>query len=261
MFTYIKITIICAIIYCFGATGLCITMDPVKSDNDYINYGTQHECVLPIMGNYNDPLNTPYRASCVLIEDYYFLTAAHILEGSNKPIILFDNNPYKCASFIVHDKFIRGNTGFYDIAIGKLDKPIKLNFYPSFYDGTDETGKVSSQAGFGSPGNFLTGFDKNIPANKKRAGSNVISRIEKHLLICRNNDRPKTELECLITPGDSGGGLFIDQKLAGIHSCVFASDGVADSNYGDESGHTRISYYINWININKQLLENRLSDE
>lgn len=261
MFSYIKKIIICIFILLYSITSYSITIDPDRSDDEYLNYGAQHECVLSIVGNYKDELHTPYRGSCVLIEDYYFLTAAHILDGSDKPMILCDKNIHLCSSFIIHDKFLRGNTGFYDIAIGKLETPIKLNFYPSLYDETNEVGKISSQAGFGSPGNFITGFDKNIPANKKRAGSNIINRIEKHLLICTNNDRPKTALECLITPGDSGGGLFIDKKLAGIHSCVFASDGLTDSNYGDESGHTRISYYIDWINTNKQLLEKAHTNE
>jgi len=255
MFTYILKIIICISILLYSTTSYSITMDPVRSDDEYLNYGAQHECVLSIIGNYKDELHTPYRGSCVLIGDYYFLTAAHILDGSDKPMVLFDKNIYPCSSFIIHDKFLRGKIGFYDIAIGKLEIPIKLNFYPNLYNETNEVGKVSSQAGFGSPGNFITGFDKNIPANKKRAGSNIINRIENHLLICTNDDKPKTSLECLITPGDSGGGLFIDKKLAGIHSCVFASDRLTDSNYGDESGHTRISYYIDWIDTNKQLLE------
>jgi len=59
-----------------------------------------------------------------------------------------------------------------------------------------------------------------------------------------------TNLEYCISHGDSGGGLFIDQKLAGINSIVLASDKNPDSNYGDESGHTRISKYKDWIEDN-----------
>jgi len=54
-------------------------------------------------------------------------------------------------------------------------------------------------------------------------------------------------MEFLIASGDSGGGLFIDKKLAGITSCVMTTDGNTDSNYNDERGHTRISQHINWI--------------
>jgi hypothetical protein len=41
--------------------------------------------------------------------------------------------------------------------------------------------------------------------------------------------------------------LFIENKLAGINSFVAADDGKPNSNYGDESGHTRMSLYYNWI--------------
>ena len=61
-----------------------------------------------------------------------------------------------------------------------------------------------------------------------------------------NRNNP-TELEFLISHGDSGGGLFIDGQLAGINSSVLSKDGKTDSNYGDESCHTRISRYKDWL--------------
>ena len=64
----------------------------------------------------------------------------------------------------------------------------------------------------------------------------------------KNNER-MTELEFLIGSGDSGGGLFLDGKLAGINSCVLAIDKKPNSTYSDESGHTRVSKYIDWINL------------
>jgi hypothetical protein len=35
--------------------------------------------------------------------------------------------------------------------------------------------------------------------------------------------------------------------LAGVNSSVLSKDGNTDSNYGDESCHTRISRYKEWI--------------
>ena len=59
------------------------------------------------------------------------------------------------------------------------------------------------------------------------------------------------DLEYLIAPGDSGGGVFIDfgsgPLLAGIHSFGAAWDGLVDSDYGDASGHTRVSVFNSWI--------------
>ena len=51
----------------------------------------------------------------------------------------------------------------------------------------------------------------------------------------------------MISHGDSGGGLFIDNKLAGINSLVMSSDGKPDSSWTDESGHTRVSKFVSWI--------------
>lgn len=235
--------------------GLCITIDPKNTDAQHLEYGLQHECVLPIYGFYEGPNgNIPYTGSCVLIDENHFLTAAHILYASLEHQVIFEQQKHDCIYITVHHQFVPNKkNGFYDIAIGKLSKPIKLNFYPELYNQSDEIGKISSQAGYGFPGNFIKGYDKTITNNIRRAGSNIISQINNHLLICRNNDMPHTSLESLITPGDSGGGLFIDSKLAGIHSCVFSTDGTTDSDYGDESGHTRISNYIEWINNNKNL--------
>lgn len=61
------------------------------------------------------------------------------------------------------------------------------------------------------------------------------------------------ELEYLVFLGDSGGGLFIEDEngetvLAGLHSFTWPRlDGIVDSDYGDASGHTRISAYADWI--------------
>lgn len=234
---------------------MSMTIDPMNSDKDHIIYGSEHECVLLLSGFY-EGFNgkIPYSGSCVLIDNQHFLTAAHILHTSIEHYVVFKEEKYDCSYIVIHKNFMPKKNGFYDIALGKLKSPIKLNFYPELYDQQDEIGKISSQAGFGFPGDFATGYNKKTNLQiMRRAGSNIVAEIEKHLLICRNNDIPRTSLESLITPGDSGGGLFIGAKLAGIHSCVFATDGATDSDYGDESGHTRISNYIEWINSNKNL--------
>ena len=69
--------------------------------------------------------------------------------------------------------------------------------------------------------------------------------------VCSHGAKDCTNLEFLICNGDSGGGLFIDGKLAGINSCVVATDGNANSDYGDETYHTRISELQEWIKENQ----------
>ena len=71
------------------------------------------------------------------------------------------------------------------------------------------------------------------------------------MLVCSasvHSDKNITKMEFLIASGDSGGGLFIDNKLAGINSCVMAVDRSPQSKYNEESGHTRVSKFLGWIN-------------
>ena len=51
----------------------------------------------------------------------------------------------------------------------------------------------------------------------------------------------------MISPGDSGGGMYIGNKLAGINSFLMAIDKVPDGTYGDDSAFTRVSLYVDWI--------------
>jgi hypothetical protein len=74
------------------------------------------------------------------------------------------------------------------------------------------------------------------------------------MLICSPSypqDSNRTSLEFFIASGDSGGGLFIDSRLAGINSCVMAIDRSPKSKYNEQSGHTRIQKFISWIEENK----------
>jgi hypothetical protein len=59
-------------------------------------------------------------------------------------------------------------------------------------------------------------------------------------------------LEGCVTPGDSGGGVFIQQGsqyyLAGVISTLGTLDNVADGSYSDASGFGRVSAALPWIN-------------
>ena len=136
-----------------------------------------------------------------------------------------------------------------------VSKPLKLDYYPKLYSNKNETGKVCGLSGYGYHGDFNTGWISSTFDNSRRAGSNIIDGIDKNVLKYSVHTTDKTELEFLISPGDSGGGLFIDQKLAGIHSYVYATDGKSDSDYGDVGCSTRVSDYIEWIDKTKQLMK------
>lgn len=231
------------------------TIDPNVQDSKYLEYGAKHKCVLPIMGIMDDGLNSNFRGSCVVIDKYHILTAAHVVSDSITQNVIYNNQAYVCCIVAIHSKFNRTKMGANDIAIAKLSKPIELDFYPELYSGNDEKGKVCSIAGYGYTGNFKTGYNIKKYDNKKRAGSNVISGIKNNVLVFNLRDNPKTSLEFMICPGDSGGGLFIDNKLAGINSFIYDKNGKANADYNDTGCSTRISVYIDWIQDTKKIID------
>ena len=220
------------------------TIDPNTSDSKYIEYGSKFESVVKICCFDGKGKSC---GSAVIIDPHWIVTAAHVVENCKSWKITHNDKEYDLKKVFIHDSYNTNIFGEYDIALGYSVDPIVLDHYPSLYDTNDEVGKICSIAGWGLTGNFNTGVIKSD--NKKRAGSNFVDKIEKKVLICSPSRRNQkcTELEYLICSGDSGGGLFIDGKLAGIHSSVLGYDGKPDSTYGDESCHSRVSLYVDWI--------------
>lgn len=224
------------------------TIDPKTPDHKYIEYGQKYECVVGLCGEYED--GSHYCASAVIIKPKWILTAAHVINRSKRCAIRLNGQQRNISKIICHQDFKANNFGYYDIAIGYSDEPLDIKVYPKLYNEKDEIGKVCAMVGFGITGTFDTGGV--ISDSKKRGGSNIIDKVDRDLLICSPSKTRQntTQLEFLISSGDSGGGLFIDGRLAGINSCVMATDGKPDSTYSDESGHTRIVKYIDWIENN-----------
>lgn len=219
------------------------TIDPTVPDEKYVEYGKSFNYVVSLCGQSVD--GKQYCASAVIIKPKFILTAAHVVKDAQTGFITLDGKKYKVEYFHYPEDYNHNQFGKYDIAIGRLEESVELKFYPPLYKDNDEVGKICCISGFGLTGTFNTGA--NISDNKRRAGSNIIDYIDKDLLICSpsKTDR-RTSLEFLIASGDSGGGLFIDGKLAGINSCVIA-DKTPNSDYKTEAGHTRISNFIEWI--------------
>ncbi len=56
-------------------------------------------------------------------------------------------------------------------------------------------------------------------------------------------------LELLTAFGDSGGPVFIGSEVAGVNSFIVDYNGDdLFANYGDYTGHTRVSAFADWIN-------------
>jgi hypothetical protein len=229
------------VIICYAGT-----IDPNTSDSEHIKYAKDFVYVGKIVGI--SEKNETFSGSCVAINDHHILTAAHVVKGSRFCAIIINDKTIALKKIIIHKDFDSKKFGKADIALGYCEQKISLSFYPDLYTEKDEVGKLCCMAGYGKTGTFETGATKYD--SKKRAGSNFVDYIDKDMLICspsKAKTKKSTSLEFLIASGDSGGGLFIDNKLAGIHSCVMAIDKSPSSKYNEESGHTRISIFADWV--------------
>lgn len=228
------------------------TRDPDTKDEKYLEFGQKFPFVRRLRARESNPAD-PMRiitwyGSAVMIKPHWIVTAAHVVNNVSAPTILSDAaDPveYPLSHVISHPKFDDGRNGYFDIALGYSEKDLGLDFYPGLYTDSDELGKQATIAGFGFQGTFHTGMVEQD--NKRRAGSNTVSGLDRSVLVCDPSRHNRTSLEFLITPGDSGGGLFIGNKLAGIHSFLMAKDGKPDGTYTDESAHTRVSLYADWV--------------
>lgn len=230
------------------------TIDPNTPDDKYLKYAQDFKYIYKICGTYND--GQLFCASAVAIAPNWILTAAHVVENQRTCLVHKNDKAHIVREIFIHKDFEKTQFGFADIAIGYVSDDLGLDFYPPLYEDIDEVGKICSISGYGLTGTFDSGVIKSD--QKQRAGSNFIDSIDKDLLICSIANHKKTALEFLIASGDSGGGLFIGNKLAGINSCVLAKDKNPNSNYGDESGHTRISKFVPWI---KEIIKKKRVDK
>jgi hypothetical protein len=226
------------------SAGICGTIDPNTPDSKYVEYGDKFVSVVKLCCFDGKGLSC---GSAVVIHPNWVITAAHVVENCHSWTVNIGEHKYNLTKMIPHKEYKSEVFGFADIALGYSENPIELDFYPELYEQEDEVGKLCSIAGWGFTGTFHTGTKSHD--GKRRAGSNFIDKTERHVLICSpsKQDEKTTQLEFLICSGDSGGGLFIGNKLAGINSSVVGYDGKSNSTYGDESCHTRVSLYSQWV--------------
>lgn len=229
------------------------TRDPNTPDEKYLAFGKEFPFVVRIKATV--PCDKPdckikehdQFGSAVIIRGHWIITAAHVVFGSTQQAVIADTGEeHKIDHLIVHGDYTDDKFGYHDLAIGYTAKDFRRDFYCPLYRDSDELGKAITIAGYGIHGTFSTGAT--LSDGKKRGGHNKIESIERAVLVCTpSTGLTRMPLEFMIAPGDSGGGMFIGNKLAGINSFLMAADKKPDGTYGDESAFIRISLYADWI--------------
>jgi hypothetical protein len=232
------------------------TIDPNTPDSRYVEFGKKFPYVVRFVapteitvvenGAPKKIVGKMY-ASAVVVAPNWALTAAHVLtDAIGMPTLITDTkSEHPVDRVIVHEKFNDTQIGYFDIALCHCPQAFALEFYPALYTQSDETGKAATIAGYGTTGTFLSGNTK--VDGLKRGGHNRIDNIDRGVLICTPSRHNRFPLEFCITPGDSGGGLFIGNELAGINSFLMSVDSKPDGSYGDEAAFTRVSLYVDWV--------------
>lgn len=258
-----------AAIAAFPASAGVILHSPYGDDADYLALGADpaYDSVGQVFGATS---SYDFRASGVLIstgEDSWVLTAGHVTAGATALSIQLGGVTYDADAWFSHSKWNGDLARGYDIGLMHLKTGIAGITPAEFYNtGVSEIGQIGTFVGYGTTGTGETGWDGSLPL-VKRAGENVVDMFlntggkpGSSRVLLADFDNPlkdsdsswgssdPLDLEYLIAPGDSGGGLFIGGLLAGIHSFGWGRlDGDPNSDYGDASGHTRVSMFIDWI--------------
>ena len=236
-----------------------------RLDQAYLNMGalSQYASVGRVDGA---TTSSSFLASGTLIASDWVLTAAHVVKGATSLQFTVGGVKVSADKWVANPSYTGTLTNGYDIGLMHLSTPV-LSISPAGrYTGSRELGTVGTSVGYGKTGTGLTGAT--TLDFQKRGGQNMVDAYYPgrgtSRIIMMDFDNPTKpadssygsstplNMEYLIAPGDSGGGLFADfggvTKLIGVHSFGWAKlDGVMDFDYGDVTGDTRVSVFNSWI--------------
>lgn len=219
-------------------------------EQEYLNFGQKFFCVQKLVSvneNEKQEVSSGQQYSCVILNKHWCITTAHVAKKDTTCIkVIIEDNVHHIDKLIINKNYDE-KSKFGDIALGFCSRGFGDNIRePKLYEEKIKIGQLCSIAGYGKYGNMESGakiFDYKI-----RAGSNKILYKYNDMLICDGSESEPTSLEFLPNVGDTGGGLFVDGKLAGITCLIIGKNGQANSQYGDEVGFVEIHRYLEWIN-------------
>ena len=188
-------------------------------------------------------------ASCVLISPHWAITAAHVVHDMTRAEVVTATSRHRVDRVFVHQSWT-GAYAEHDIALLHVAEPFGLGRYPPLTDGSERPGDVATAAGWGVTGRLSSGLQEGSAG--LRAGTQRLTGTEASVWVCKIA-RTGTPLPLCIAPGDSGGGLWAraadgSTRLVGINSCVTRYGGGKPRHMaGEESCHTRVALYLDWI--------------
>jgi len=205
-------------------------------------------------------------ASGTLIDPQWVITAAHlVLSDDNDPTSLYDTFDFGLGTNTATDpgesqfaSEVFVNPGYIgpengpDMALLYFENGFQSADPAQIYIGSNAAllGTDASIVGFGAPGTPATGLQ--APDGQKRAGINVVTLVNSPVgyqeTIFRNTFDPDFRtLGVLGTPGDSGGGWFI-QDGDDFYLTAISSFGDTNIRYGSGIFASLVNPELQWIN-------------
>lgn len=186
--------------------------------------------------------------TCTLIAPHWALTAAHVVEHLTSGGVLSDAGFHRVDRIFMHRDYT-GAFAEHDIALVHVATPFGSRWYPPLTDGSERAGEVCTAVGYGVTGPLSSGYHRGDA--EIRAGTMRLGSAERSVWVCEIK-RGGSPLPFCIAPGDSGGGLWAKASdgrtvLVGVNSYTATTAKSTRSRAGEESGHTRVALYREWI--------------